>query len=114
MEKNPRLLALQIFAPEGGTNAVRVIASKEESEIGRPGGKYEQACLDGGEMFFSKHSSHAAVVMPLRDRNGEVVAAVRIHMTTFPGQTERNALIRATPIVKEMEIRMRATEDPLE
>lgn len=113
MQKNPRLLALKIFTQDTGTNATRVIASKDESDIGQAGGTYELACIQDGQMFFSKNSTHAAVVLPLRDRNGDVAAAVRIHMTTFPGQTERNALIRATPILKEMEARLRATEDPL-
>jgi hypothetical protein len=114
MEKNSRLIALKLFAKEEGTNSTRIIASKDESEIGTAGGKYELACIEEGQMFFSKTSSFAAVVMPLRDRNGEIVAAARVHMTTFPGQTEKNAVIRARPIVKEIEARMRASEDPLD
>lgn len=114
MEKNSRLIALKIFAKEEGTNSTRIIASKDESEIGAAGGRYELACIDEGQMFFSRTSAYAAVVMPLRDRNGEVVAAARVHMTTFPGQTEKNAVIRARPIVKDIEARMRASEDPLD
>jgi hypothetical protein len=114
MEKNSRLIALQIFAKAAGTNATRIIASKDESDIGKSGGQYESSCIEEGQMFYSKNSSFVALVMPLRDRNGDVVAAARIHMTTFPGQTERNAVIRATPIVKEMEARMKATGDPID
>ena len=48
-----------------------------------------------------------AVVQPLRDRNGEPVAAVRVTMKSFAGQTEQNALQRALPIVKAMQSRVR-------
>jgi hypothetical protein len=44
--------------------------------------------------------------LPIHDRNGDVVAALRVEMTSFPGQTENNALARATPIVKDIERRI--------
>jgi hypothetical protein len=114
MGRSPRLLELKLVTQVAGTNATHIIASKDKSEIGKAGGQYEAECLKTGQIFFSKNSSHAAVVMPVRDRNGEVIAAARLHMTTFPGQTERNAVIRATPIVKDIEARIRSQEDPLE
>jgi hypothetical protein len=114
MGRSPRLLELKLVTQVAGTNATHIIASKDKSEIGKSGGQYEAECLKTGQIFFSKNSSHAAVVMPVRDRNGEVIAAARLHMTTFPGQTERNAVIRATPIVKDIEARIRSQEDPLE
>jgi hypothetical protein len=113
MEKNSRLLALKLYTKEDGTNSTRIVASHDKSEAGMAGGKYELASIEEGQVFFSKTSSYAAVVMPLRDRNGEVVAAMRVHMTTFLGQTERNAVIRATPIMKDIEARIRASNDPL-
>lgn len=114
LARSPRLLELMLVTRAGGTNATHIIASKDKSCIGQPGGKYEADCLETGQIFFSKNNSHAAVVMPVRDRNGEIIAAARVHMTTFAGQTERNAVIRATPIVKEIEARIRSQEDPLE
>ena len=44
-----------------------------------------------------------AVTMPLQDNNGEPMAAVRVVLKTFPGETEQSALNRARPIVKEMQ-----------
>ena len=114
LARSPRLLELMLVTRAGGTNETQIIASKDKSLIGQPGGKYEADCLETGQIFFSKNNSHAAVVMPVRDRNGEIIAAARLHMTTFVGQTERNAVIRATPIVKDIEARIRSQEDPLE
>jgi hypothetical protein len=32
-------------------------------------------------------------------------------MKSFPGQTEKNAIIRAMPVVKDMESRVRSLDD---
>jgi hypothetical protein len=50
----------------------------------------------------------------LHDRNGEIAAAVRVILQSFPGQTEKNAVARAQPIVKEMENRVRTAKDLLQ
>ena len=48
--------------------------------------------------------------MPLRDRNGDAVAAVRFVMKSFRGQTEESALVRAMPILKSMQLRASAVD----
>jgi hypothetical protein len=48
--------------------------------------------------------------MPLRDRNGEPVAAVRFVMKSFKGQTEENALVRALPVLQDMQRRAAAVD----
>ena len=40
-----------------------------------------------------------------------MIAAVRVVMETFTGQTEQNALNRARPIVKEMQARVQSLEE---
>ena len=52
--------------------------------------------------------------MPLHDRNGETVAAVRILLKSFKGQTEQNAVARVLPIIKEMEVRVRSGKELIE
>jgi hypothetical protein len=52
--------------------------------------------------------------MPLHDRNGDTVAAVRVLMRSFKGQTEQNAIARALPIIKGMETRIRSARDLIE
>ena len=86
----------------------KVVASKDEKEIGSPGGKVEKDCIARGVMFYGKDRESVSVVMPLRDRNGEPIAAARVVMETFTGQTEQNALARARPIVKEMQTRVQS------
>ena len=86
----------------------KVVASKDEKEIGSPGGKVEKDCIAKGVMFYGKDRESVSVVMPLCDRNGEPIAAARVVMETFTGQTEQNALARARPIVKEMQTRVQS------
>jgi hypothetical protein len=53
-------------------------------------------------------------MMPIRDRNGDGVAAVRVIMRTFPGQTEQNAIARATPVIHAVQERVHSLEDLVE
>lgn len=114
MKKYPRIVDLKIYRLDEEKKEMHVVASKEAGDVGQSGGKYELATVEKGEIYYAKAKDHVAVVMPLRDRNGEAIAAVRVHLNTFPGQTEKNALIRTTPIVKEMQARVQTKEELFE
>jgi len=106
VQANPRLIALRIFGLTTNGHGTRIIASTDENEIGQPGEKLERECIEKGGTYFGKGKEVALVTMPLHDRNGEIVGAVRVSMTTFLGQTEKNALGRALPIVRSMSERV--------
>ena len=114
MAANPRLLGLKIFELRDKETTPRMVASNDAKEIGEPGEKVERDCIEKGGTYFGKGKELVLVTMPLHDRNGEVVAAVRVAMTTFLGQTEKNALARALPIVKSMEGRIVSGKELLE
>jgi hypothetical protein len=109
--QNPRLLGLSIFGVNGKDPLPRIIASTNEKEIGSAGGDLEKSCLEKGGSYFGKNSEMAVVTMPLHDRNGDTVGAVRVEMTTFFGQLEKNGLARALPIVKSMEARITSAKE---
>ena len=106
MTKNPRLVGLKIYLVDENGEP-RVAASKDPKEVGTMGGEAEKKAISGGKIFYGKGKATVAVVQPLRDRNGEPVAAVRVTMKSFIGQTEQSALQRALPIVKAMQSRVR-------
>lgn len=114
VKKYPRLLGLKIYIPAPDTGATRMIASKEEKEIGQAGGKTEQAVIGQGEVYYGKEKDYVSVIMPLRDRNGDPIAAARVVMKPFSGQTEQNAIARALPIVKDMQSRVQSMQDLVE
>lgn len=111
MKANPRLVGLRIFGLTTNETGTKIIASTDEKEIGESGAAVEKNCIESGGSYFGKGKEVAVVTMPLHDRNGETVGAVRVTMTTFFGQTEKNALARALPIVKSMESRVSSAKD---
>lgn len=111
MMKYPRLLGLRIYVLEGEPLEPRTIASNNEQEIGQTGGAAERDVIERGTIYYQKTKSSVVVIMPLRDRNGEPVAAVRVQMRLFAGQTEQNALARAQPIVRQLQSRIKDASD---
>jgi 3-keto-disaccharide hydrolase len=111
LKRYPRLLALKVYVPGKEPQTTRLVASKNENEIGQPGTKTEHEVITRGETYYGKERDAVSVIMPLRDRNGDAMAAVRVVMKSFPGQTEENAIIRAAPIVKEIQGKIRSIED---
>ena len=109
-KKNPRLLDLKIYG-RGEDGEPHVIGSKNENELGTAGGKSEKECIASGQIFFGREKSYVSVVMPLRDRDGETIAAVRFKMDTFAGQTEKNAVARARPLMKQIQLRVQTAEE---
>lgn len=114
LKEYPRLLGLRIYAKTGSPPELRVIASARQDEIGAPGGEVERDVIERGTIYHEKDKSSVAVTMPLRDRNGEPVAAVRVFMKSFIGQTEQNAIVRAMPIVRKLQARVRDADDLLQ
>ncbi len=107
------LLGLKLFARDGtGTNSCKMIASDNESERGQPGGASELDVLNREKSYIAKGKERVEVTLPIRDHNGEIIAAARFVMPTFIGQTEKNALERAMPIRGELELLIQASRDP--
>jgi hypothetical protein len=74
-------------------------------------GEAEQEVLTKGSIYYGRDKGYVSITMPLRDRNGDVIAAARVVMKSFAGQTEDNALARATPLVTETQHRAHSSAD---
>ena len=109
-----KLLGLQLFVTGVTAGNPRLIATKEGGVTEKPEAKVVDDVIREANTYYGKGKKCVIVTMPLRDRNGEVVAAARLVMSTFPGQTEKNAIERAAPIVREIQKRVRSLEDLLE
>lgn len=114
LAKYPRLRGLKIHAIHGDVALPRVVASRDPAEVGQTGGPAEAAVIKEGTPYYVKDRKNVSVIMPLRDRNGDPIAAVRVTMESFTGQTQQNALVRALPIVKQMQARVTTLEDLLQ
>jgi hypothetical protein len=114
LKKYPRLLGLQIYVLGNDPKTSRLLASGNTNEVGRVGGKVELDVIAQGTPYYGKEKGSVSVVMPLRDRNGDPMAAVRVIMKSFVGQTEQNADARALPIIREMQGRVNSLQDLLQ
>jgi hypothetical protein len=111
LKRYPRLQGLKIFAAPDGKSAPRVIAGTNPTDIGRPGQAVEKDVIARSAIYYGKEEDSVLVTLPLHDANGETVGAVKVTMKSFPGQTEKNAIARALPIVKGMEARVQKAAD---
>jgi hypothetical protein len=111
MKRYPRLLGLQVFAPAGQGKGLSLVASNDPTEQGREAGTVEQDVVSRGVPYYGKEKGRVSVVLPLRDRNGDPVAAVRVVLRSAIGQNEENAYLRAKPLVTYMESRIRSVQD---
>lgn len=112
--KHSKLLDLKIFVAGSTPGSPRLLASKEGGVAENPEGKVVDDVIRQGNTYYGKGKKSVTVTMPLRDRNGDTVAAARLVMSTFPGQTEKNAIERAAPIVREIQQRIHSLEDLVE
>jgi len=112
LDQQPRILALRIYTL--GTNGVtRVLASKDRAEIGMEGTEAEMAAIKNGTISFGRDHGTVLVTLPFPDRNGEYMAAVRFKLRSFLGETQDNAVNRATMLLKLMETFCTSSEDLL-
>jgi len=102
MTQEPRILNVQIYTLETN-NTTSVLAGKVPSERGKPGTDAELAAIQDGTVSYAHTKEGAYITLPLHDRNGEFIAAVRLKLATFFGETQNHAITRAETILRMME-----------
>jgi hypothetical protein len=110
LKSQPRIVGLRIYTLDK-QGRPRIAASKEKTEIGRPGTDAERAAITDGRLYFGRGKGTVAVTLPLRDRNGDPMAAVWVQLKSFFGETQDNAITRATMILKQMQEQVASREE---
>jgi hypothetical protein len=105
----PRLLGLKIYANKEPGLPV-IVGDINGAALGAEGTKYEEDVIERGSIYYLKDGKAVEVTLPLRDRNGDVAAALKTRMEAFRGETRDTAVARATIIKKAVEQRMAAFE----
>ena len=114
LRKYPRIVEMSIAASTNSGSAPVILASLKADEVWRLAPKEAADVIANRRVYFGRKDGTVAVTMPLRDCNGDSAAAVRLVLKSFPGQTEKNAIARALPIVKELEPRVQRAADLLQ
>ena len=109
MAQQPRILGLRIYALNAQGEPY-LIASKDPVENGQPGNDSDKKAISDGAVFYGRNQGVDMITLPLRDHNGDPMAAVRLWLKSFLGETQNNALTRATMIVKKMEADVTSAE----
>ena len=104
MEKYPRIEGIKIIAYKN--EQLQVVASNNSEEIGKEGDSSDAAVIKKEQPYIAKGKQTFSIGLPLRDRNGDAIAALWVKLKSFPGQTENNALARVLPINQEISNRM--------
>ena len=110
IKKYPRILGLRVYTLND-KGEPQILASKNEGEIGQPGTDAEKSAITTGAVYFGRGTGTIAVAMPLNDRNGNPMAAVRVQLKSFPGETQNTAVDRSRVIVKQMQAQMISSEE---
>jgi hypothetical protein len=109
MEQQPRILGLRIYTLDS-TGQPRIIASKDEKEIGQPGTDAEREALTDGKIFYGRGRGTVAITMPFRDRNGDAMAAMRVELKSHFAESQDTTLARATMILKLMQAQVNSMD----
>jgi len=110
LQKESRILGLQIYTLNDAGNP-QIIAAKDEKEIGQSGTDAEKDAIANGKVYYGKHDGVDALTLPLRDRNGDPIAAVHLRLKSFFGETQENAVTRATTLIKLMQAQVMSRDD---
>lgn len=103
LERYPRVLDLQLYAPSRAQPELHVIAARNTNDVGQLAARNVKRCLEEDTMLAGKDGKTFIVTVPVRDRNGDPAAVLRLVLDRFPGQTVDNAAGRARPIGAFME-----------
>lgn len=110
MKKQPRILELRIYTLDA-KGEPHVLASNNKKEIGMAGTDAEKKAITDGLVFFGRGRGTVALTLPLRDRNGNPMAAMRVQFKSFLGETQDIALARAMDVLKLMQLEVTTSDE---
>jgi hypothetical protein len=97
--------------PDNEDQIIQIIASSSPDEIGEAADEVGKDVLENGEIYIRKEKKIVVVTLPLKDRNGDTMAAVEVTLKRFLGQTQKTTITRATLIVKLMQEQVNSFRD---
>ena len=111
LEKQPRLLDVEILGKEASNQDLHVMGAKDPKALGRVANEMEKMVFAKDRVNYHRTIAAGVVTQPLHDRNGEVIGVVRFAIKPYPGQLEDAMITKTIPWVKEMDLRIGASKD---
>jgi hypothetical protein len=100
---DPRVLSLQLVARTAPVKALKIIGSLNAAEVGQPAHADCAKVMDQNKNFHGRKKDVAVVTLPLRDKNGKIIGAVRMRLRSPVGTEKRRDITRATVLTKQIQ-----------
>ena len=110
LKEQPRIVGLRLYTLDAHGQP-HIIASKIEKEIGQPGTDAEKGAITDGKSYFGRSRGTVILTLPLRDHNGDPIAAVRVQLKSLLVESEDTALTRARMVVNPIQERLASREE---
>ena len=111
-KENKRILSLQLAANNAKDKKPIVIASLNKKDINQHAHEVISEVLEKKENYFGHNNGISTVTVPVRDRNGNVIAAARMRLVNGSQNTKKDDLAYGTKISKLIQARI-LTQEPL-
>ena len=111
LDGDDSLTGLRVIAAAKEGAEPRVIASHDEKAVGSPAEKTAKDALLKSKNYYLKTDSAVTVSLPLRDKNGDTIAAAQVITRPSATQTEQSAVNYALKVVKKLESRLKTAKD---
>lgn len=111
LEKQPRLLDVQVLGKTPQQVELHVMAAKDAQAIGRLATEFEKKAFTESRAYCSRGRNTNVVTQPLYDRNGDTIGLARFAMKPYPGQLENAIVTKTIPWVQAMNRRIAASKD---
>ncbi|MBC8324479.1 MAG: hypothetical protein H8E27_02475 [Verrucomicrobia subdivision 3 bacterium] len=98
-----RVLSLQLVARPAPKQAPQILGSLNAAEVGQPAHADCAKAMDLNKNFHGRKNDVATVTLPLRDKNGVIIGAVRVSLRSPVGTENRLDIARATALVKQFQ-----------
>ena len=100
--ENNRVLSLKLSARPTPKKPPVVIASLEPKEIGQPAHEIVTKVLETEENFHGQKDGISTVTVPVKDRNGKIIGAARMRLSSRVASTQRKDLAYGNGIAKQI------------
>lgn len=114
MQRKPSVVDVKIFMRRQAGGTITAVAASDQNGVGETAGDVENEVFLKDANFHGRDATRVTVTVPLHDRNGDVVAALRVIRKRFFGETESTSVFRGVEIARELEARFTDARQLLE
>ena len=98
-----RVLSIQLVARTAPKKPLKIIGSLNPADVGQPAHADCARAMKENKNFHGRNDKEARVTLPLRDKNGNIIGAVRMRLRSPAGNEKRRDIARATVLLREIQ-----------